>query len=93
LTAATSELGMESSSTEVRVMTRFRLPAVTCLLLSIVPFWLGGCAAPTAKSDITLKLPQPSPPLVDVVLLLDQSGSMNGPRGTDPQGLRVDAAR
>jgi hypothetical protein len=74
-------------------MTRFRLPAVTCFLLSLVPFWLGGCAAPTAKSDVTLKLPQPSPPLVDVVLLLDQSGSMNGPNGTDPQGLRADAAR
>lgn len=74
-------------------MTRFRVPAVTCLLLSLAPLWLGGCAAPTAKSDITLKLPQPSPPLIDVVLLLDQSGSMNGPKGTDPQGLRADAAR
>lgn len=54
---------------------------------------LSGCGRETPASDITLQLPQPSAPLVDVVLLLDQSGSMNGANGTDPNGVRVEAAK
>ncbi|MEN6347739.1 MAG: vWA domain-containing protein [Armatimonadia bacterium] len=79
---------------EESVTVRWRLCAAACLAVLIVALCgLGGCTAPPARSEITLKLPEPSPPLVDVALLLDQSGSMNGPQGTDPQGVRVEAAR
>lgn len=85
---------MPLATAEAAVTVRRRLCAAACLAVLVGVLWgLTGCSAPPAKSDIALKLPQPSPPLVDVALLLDQSGSMNGPQGTDPQGVRVEAAR
>lgn len=75
-------------------MLRSSLGPMTTLLGSVlVAALVGGCGEAPPPAEITLDLPEPSPPLVDVVLMLDQSGSMNGPNGTDPQGVRVEAAR
>lgn len=68
---------------------RLSMVVVVVLLINV----LLSCKKESPPADITLRLPQPSPPLVDVVLLLDQSGSMRGPQGTDPQGIRVEAAK
>jgi len=73
-----------------------RLHAVVAPLFLAAAFALmiSGCRAPEQRtSDIELRLEPPPPPQVDVVLLLDQSGSMFGPNGTDPNGVRAEAAK
>ncbi|MEM3473735.1 MAG: vWA domain-containing protein [archaeon] len=73
------------------------------LLFLFLLIFLTGCSAfnfgketsqRTSSEEITVQPQQPLP--VDVVILLDQSGSMSGAMGspaTDPKNLRVDAVK
>jgi len=46
-----------------------------------------------STSDVVTLVSVPKPPQLDIILITDQSGSMNGVGGTDPQGLRETAAK
>ncbi len=71
-----------------------RHPALCLVALAALCAALPGCGKGKAReADITLEMPQPSALQVDVLLLMDQSGSLKGPRGTDPAGIRIEAAK
>ena len=60
---------------------------------------LGNCgkkgpdpARVSPQASLKLERPQP-PPGLDVFLLIDESGSMVGPNGSDPQGVRYEAGK
>lgn len=46
----------------------------------------------STQASLKLERPQPTPGL-DVFLLIDESGSMVGPKGSDPQGVRYEAGK
>lgn len=78
------------------LVTRQGVWCVAWFLVTLL--WIVSCSHPPdipvrkAEEGITLQR-KPSRKGMDLVLLLDESGSMYGERGTDPQGLRYEAGK
>jgi len=74
-----------------------RCISVVCLSIFFIPLFLFGCSSKSLdirKSSETIAIQKTkSIDGVDLFLLIDESGSMHGPKGTDPQGLRFSASR